>query len=89
MLSASLNKTFPSFLKHNDDAINQTMDSALVSDLSVLYASYIQKQQNLCLQSEAAKRSFVAEHPFMVQWFIGSIPHGGPQDLFFIPASLL
>ena len=29
----------------------------------------------------------VVEHPFMVQWVTGSIPHGRPIKLFLVPAS--
>ena len=29
----------------------------------------------------------VAEDLLMVQWVVGSIPHGGPTELFLIPVS--
>ena len=35
---------------------------------------------------KGARCSSVVEHLLMVQWFFGSIPYGGPIELFFIPA---
>ena len=29
----------------------------------------------------------LVERPLMVRWVVGSIPHGGPIELFFAPAS--
>ena len=29
----------------------------------------------------------MVERPLMVQWVVGSIPHGGPTEQFLIPAS--
>ena len=29
------------------------------------------------------------ERALMVRWVVGSIPHGGPLELFFVPASVL
>ena len=29
----------------------------------------------------------MVEHPLMVRWVIGLIPHGGPIELFLVPAS--
>ena len=28
------------------------------------------------------------EHPLIVQWVVGSIPHGGPIELFLVPAKV-
>ena len=33
-------------------------------------------------------RASMLGHPLMVRWVIGSIPHGGPIELFLIPASV-
>ena len=37
--------------------------------------------------SEWVRCSSMVEHPLMVQWIIGSIPYGGPIELFLVPAS--
>ena len=34
-----------------------------------------------------ARCSSVVERPLMVQWVIGSIPHGGLIELFLVPVS--
>ena len=31
----------------------------------------------------------MVERPLMVQWVVRSIPHGGPIELFLIPASAM
>ena len=33
-----------------------------------------------------AKRSSVVERLIMVRWVVGLIPHGGPIELFVVPA---
>ena len=35
-----------------------------------------------------ARCSSIVEHPLRVRWVIGSIPHGGPIELFPVPASV-
>ena len=47
------------------------------------YVTYI---MSVCVYSEVRCSSLV-EHPLMVQWVIRSIPHGGPTELFLVPAS--
>ena len=39
------------------------------------------------LQMQGARCSYVVERPLMVQWIDGSIPYGGPTELFLVPAS--
>ena len=34
-----------------------------------------------------ARCSSEVEYPFMVRWFVGSIPHGGSFELFIVPVS--
>ena len=44
---------------------------------------------SLCRYNENKDRDVAPwlDHSLMVQWVIGSIPHGGPIELFLIPAS--
>ena len=39
------------------------------------------------VQYPGARCSSVVERSFVVRWVVGSIPHGGPTELFLIPPS--
>ena len=56
--------------------IKTTMTSLLVSSLMMLHCRH-----------RRAGRSSEVERSLMVRWVIGSILHGGPIELFLIPAS--
>ena len=52
------------------------------------FVHFIEKHNmNLYVHFQGTRCSSVAEHPLLVQWVVGSIPHGGPIELFFVPAS--
>ena len=40
------------------------------------------------VMKQGARCSFVVEHPLEVHWVVGSILHGGPIELFLVPASV-
>ena len=58
---------------------------------SILLFSSLLNQ--ICVQQwlkmfNGARCSFMVEHPLMVQWVNGLIPHSGPIELFLVPASV-
>ena len=41
----------------------------------------------ICTMSQEARSNSVVEHPIMVRWVVGSIPHGQLIELFLVSAS--
>ena len=38
--------------------------------------------KGISVRNTGARHNSVVEHLFMVQWVVGSMPHGGPIELF-------
>ena len=44
--------------------------------------------EDLFIHSVGSRCSYVVERVLMVRWVVESIPHSGPIELFFVPASV-
>ena len=91
MLSASLNKTFPFLDLFGISDRNTTyflMDplTQLQSQLSQLFICFIRIHISTSLPLERDVTLW-QERSLMVRWVVKSILHGGPIELFLIPAS--
>ena len=52
------------------------------------YSTNMTAHTTAFVMKQGARCSFVVEHPLEVQWVVGSILHGGPIELFLVPASV-